>query len=305
MPNEGDFSLVDREILEELIEGNVHDIYMFVKKHCYKDMYMTIYDYTFKRLSFNDDLDKFIEIALRTYKRQNKLNKSLKVTDGKYFDTYLLVCIVGRIFDIYKDAPALFNETKESFKEKVLIKEQQSLDHLLNGEYNTSFLAGLIRNNFSNKKEVSIDEVIEYIESLASDKLNKEQPVDFLTFFNELILNNKFSLNQLGTESLIKKGIYEISLGKQPSKNQLIMLVFALRLGKEKSDKLFFLAKEQVKNNYDSNIYSFDKDNERDQLIVHWLNNMSQLEKIANKRDKPIVEIMNSILRESNFDILK
>jgi len=300
-----DYNKIDREILEELIEGNIHDIYTFVKRHCYKDMYMTIYDYTFKDLNIDDDLDRFIKITLRTYKRQNKLNKSLKITDGKYFDNYLLSCIVGRIFETYEEAKALEEETKQTFKDKVLKKEQESLDHLLNGEYNTSFLTGLIRNKFSDKNEANIDEVIKYIESLSKDNDNKVEETDLLEYFNDLITRKKVTLNQLGTESLIKKGIYELSLGKQPTKNQLIMLIFALKLDKEESDTLFKLAKEKIKNNYDSNIYSFDSANERDNLLLHWMNNINQLEIIANKRNKYIVEIINSILKESNFAILK
>ena len=299
------YNKIDREILEELIEGNIHDIYTFIKKHCYKDMYMTIYDYTLSELSLDDDLDKFIKITLRTYKRQNKLNKSLKITDGKYFDNYLLGCIVGRIFETFPEAKALEHETKHTFKEKVVKREQESLDHLLNGEYNTRFLTGLIRNKFSNKDEANIDEVIDYIESLSKDIGDQEEKTDFLAHFNTLITKKKITLNQLGTESLIKKGIYELSLGKQPSKNQLIMLAFALKLDKEEIDILFNLAKEKIKNNHDSNIYSFDSDNERDNLLLHWMNNIGQLEIIAKKRDKYIVEIINSILKESNFDILK
>ena len=300
-----EYKKINREIIEELIEGNTHDLYLFVKRHCYKDMYMTIYDYTLEELNIHDDLDKFIKIALRTYKRQNKLNKSLKITDGKYFDNYLLGCIVGRIFENYQGAKALKGETKHTFKEKVLEKEQKSLDHLLTSEYNTSFLTGLIRNNFSNKTEVNINEVIEYIENLSKDSPKDKAKEDFLSYFNGLITLKKISLNQLGTESLIKKGIYEISLGKQPTKNQLIMLIFALKLDKEAQDKLFCLAKDKIKNNHDSNIYTFDNENPRDQLLIHWLNNINQLEIIAEKRNKSVVEIINSILKESTFDILK
>ena len=108
-------------------------------------------------------------------------------------------------------------------------------------------------------------------------------------------------MNQLGNESLIKKGIYDITMGKLPTKNNLIMISFALRLSHEKRVKLFELAGDKVKNKSNSNMYNFDTTNKRDKLILHWLNNIDELEKIAKSKNKYI----HKISEKTNFSWLR
>ena len=75
-------------------------------------------------------------------------------------------------------------------------------------------------------------------------------------------------------------------MGKLPTKNNLIMLSFALRLSTEKRIKLFELAKEKVKDKSNSNIYNYDTTNKWDKLIIHWLNNITELEHISKRKNK-------------------
>lgn len=299
------YNKVDIEVLKELIEGEVHDVYLFIKKHCYRDMYMTIHEYTLAELSECDSLERFIKVALKDYKMQNRLNKSLKVTDGKHFDYFLMRCIVGLIFERYKDCEALKNETIRSFITKVVEEEAQLLDNRLISEHNVLILTGILKSKFENKKNLTIEEVNEFIESISPTEQEIEIEGDFFEYFNKLIKDKHMTLNQLGNESLIKKGIYEISLGKQPNKNQLVMLMLALKLDKEEREMFLLLAKEQLKNTADSNMYSFEKGNERDTLILHWLDNMDELQTVVEKRKKSVVEIVNDILKGSNFEILR
>ena len=56
------------------------------------------------------------------------------------------------------------------------------------------------------------------------------------------------------------------------------MLSLALRLSTEKRLKLFELAKDRVRDKSNSNIYNFDITNKRDKLILHWLNNIEELD---------------------------
>ncbi len=88
-------------------------------------------------------------------------------------------------------------------------------------------------------------------------------------------------------------------MGKLPTKNNLIMISFVLRLSTEKRLKLFELAKVKDKSN--SNIYNFDTTDRRDKLILHWLNNIDELENIAKSKNKYIVEVFNEILRVAKF----
>lgn len=299
------YNKIDMEILQEFTEGEVHDIYLFVKKYCYKDMYMTIHDYALAGLTENESLDRYIRAALYDYKLQNHLNKSLKVTDGKYFDSYLLKCIVGIILDRYGSGEALKNENKKSLTEKIIELENKSLDNRLISEHNVSILTGLLKSKFQNKDNLSIFEVTDFIENLTPTKKETLEVKDFFEYLNNLIKDKNLTLNQLGNESLIKKSIYDISLGKIPTKNQLIMLVLTLKLNTEEKDKLFKLAKFEVKNTSESNIYAFESDNERDELIKHWLDNIDELQNISNKRRKSLVETVNDILKNSDFEILK
>jgi len=299
------YNKIDIDVLKEFIEGEVHDIYLFVKKNYYKDMYMTIHDYTLKDLKNDDTLEKYIKATLYDYKLQNKLNKSLKVTDGKYFDEYLMHCIIGTVFDRFPNSKALKQETKKTYLLKIIEEEKYSLDNNLISEHNISLLTGILRNKFRSKDNYNIEDVIAFLKELSSDIKKEEKNDSFTDYLNKLIVIKNMTLNQLGTESLIKKGIYDISLGKIPTKNQLIMLIIALKLNREESNKLFELAKLEVKNSSNSNIYSFEKDNERDILILHWLNNLDNLKEIARKRNKNTIQIFNEILTESNFEILK
>lgn len=298
------YKKVDMEILREFIEGEVHDIYSFVKKYCYKDMYMTIHDYYLSRLSNNDSLEQFIKIALKDYKLQNKLNKALKITDGKYFDEYLINCIIGSVYEKFPNSEVLQKETKESFFQKLLIQEQCSLDNKLISEHDISLLTGLLRHKFENKNNPNIEAIIDFIKELSKEEPKKIEQ-DFDAYFNELISLKNYTLNQLGKDSLINKGIYELSLGKVPTKNQLIMLTITLKLNKNEQDTLFTLARNKIKDTSYSNMYAFEKDNNRDNLILHWLNNLERLQEIAKVRNKNVVQILNDILKESNFDILK
>jgi hypothetical protein len=83
------------------------------------------------------------------------------------------------------------------------------------------------------------------------------------------------------------------------------MISFALRLSKEKRVKLFELAKGKVENKSYSNMFNFDDDNLRDKLIIHWLNNVEELDSIAKKKNKYIVEVFNDMLDSAGYDILK
>lgn len=300
------YNKIDIDTLREFIDGEVHDIYLFVKKLYYKDMYMTIHDYCLDNLKDEDPIDTYINAALFDYKLQNNLNKSLKITDGKFFDEYLMHCIIGALFNKYPNSKALQQETRDSFLIKLLDVRSKSLDYKMVSEHNLSLLTGLLRNKFESNNMYKIDDIICFIKDLSlGNKEEKNDPEDFFEYLNRIIKKNNISLNQLGTESTIKKGIYEISLGKLPTKNQLIMLTIALNLNRNESSKFFELAKKQVQNSSNSNIYSFEKDNNRDILIIHWLNNLDYLKEIAKKRNKNVIHIFNEILKESNFEILK
>lgn len=299
------YNKIDIDILREFIDGEVHDIYLFVKKLYYKDMYMTIHDYCLDGLKNEDSIDIYINAALFDYKLQNYLNKSLKITDGKFFDEYLMNCIIGTLFNKYPDSKVLQFETKESFLIKLLEFQRKSLDYKMVSEHNISLLIGLLRNNFDSKNMYNIDDIIKFIKDLSLVNNESKEEEDFFKYLNKIIKRNNISLNQLGTESTIKKGIYEISLGKLPTKNQLIMLTIALNLDRNESNKIFELARKEVQNCSNSNIYSFEKDNKRDILIMHWLNNLDYLKEIAKKRNRNVINIFNEILKESNFDVLK
>jgi len=299
------YNKIDIDVLKEFIEGEVNDIYLFVKKVYYKDMYMTIHDYCLNDLKNDDPLEKYIKATLLDYKMQNKLNKSLKVTDGKYFDEYLIHCIVGNVFERFPNSIALSKETKKTYLLKIVEEEKCTLDNNLISEHNISLLTGILRNKFNSKDTYNIETVIDFLKELSSDDKEEEKIECFTEYLNKLIIMKNMTLNQLGTESMIKKGIYDISLGKTPTKNQLIMLIIALKLNREESNKLFELAKLEVKNSSNSNMYSFEKDNERDVLILHWLDNLQRLREIARKRNKSTIQIFNEVLKESDFEVLR
>lgn len=152
-----------------------------------------------------------------------------------------------------------------------------------------------------------IDELSKIIEPKVACSSKRFASVKELSdkYLNELIKEKNITLNQLGGESLIKKGIYEISLGKLPTKNQLVMLTIALALKNNERLKLFDLASNEVKNSAESNTYLFDTNNARDMLLIHWMNNLEELNEIAKKRNKLPTEILNDILRESSYSTLK
>ena len=46
-------------------------------------------------------------------------------------------------------------------------------------------------------------------------------------------------------------------------------------------------------------------DNLRDKLIIHWLNNIDELDSISKKKNRYIVEVFNDMLDSAGYDILK
>ena len=301
-----DYRRVDIEVLKDFMEGEEHDVYLLIKKLYFKDMYMSLYEDSFKKLSNEDSLETFLNTAFKAYRTQNKLNQCLKVRDGKYYDEFLIKCVASEIYRRFPEANVVKNMIKEDFIDLVIEKEKNYLDNILLNEYNIDFLISLLKDKFNNTRTANISDVIDYIYEISNSRESKLSKLNnFEEYLNELIKESNITLNQLGNESLIKKGIYDITMGKLTTKNHLIMLSFALRLSTEKRLKLFELAKEKVKNNSNSNIYNFDTSNSRDKLILHWLNNLEELDNIAKNKNKYIVEVFNDILKSANFDILK
>ena len=302
----GDYRRLDIEVLKDFMEGEEHDVYLLIKKLYFKDMYMSLYEDSFKKLSNNDSLETFVETTFRAYKTQNKLNQRLKVRDGKYYDEFLIKCVASEVYRRFPDADVVKSMVKEDFIELVIEREKNYLDNVLLNEYNIDFLISLLKDKFGNSHTANITEVIDYIYEISNGRESKFGKINtFEEYLNELIKESNVTLNQLGTESLIKKGIYDVTMGKLPTKNQLIMISFALRLSVDARIKLFELAKDKVRDKSNSNIYNFDTTNKRDKLILHWLNNISELEIIANDKNKYIVEVFNEILRAANYDVLK
>ena len=187
----------------------------------------------------------------------------------------------------------------------IIEKERNYIDNVLLNEYNVDLLISLIKDKFGTNM-ANVNEVADYIYELSSNNETKFSSINtFEEYFNELIKESNLTLHQLGNESLIKKGIYDLTIDKLPTKNQLIMISFALRLSKEKRIKLFELAREKVENKSYSNMFNFDEDNLRDKLIIHWLNNVEDLDSIAKKKNKYIVEVFNDMLDSAGYDILK
>ena len=301
-----DYRKLDIGVLKDFMEGEEHDVYLLIKKLFFKDMYMSLYEDSFKKLDNNDSLETFVETAFRAYRTQNRLNQCLKVRDGKYYDEFLIKCVASEMYRRFPDAIVVKTMVKEDFIDLVIEKEKNYLDNTLLNEYNVDFLISLLKDKFGNSHNANISEIIDYIYEISNSRESKLGKINtFEEYINELIKESNVTLNQLGNESLIKKGIYDITMGKLPTKNHLIMLSFALRLSLEKRIKLFELCKEKVKDKSNSNIYNFDTTNKRDKLILHWLNNISELEVIAKSKNKYIVEVFNEILRSANFDVLK
>lgn len=152
---------------------------------------------------------------------------------------------------------ALKNIKKEDFIPLVIEKEKNYLDNILLGEYNIDLLTTMLKDKFGNSSNTNMSDVIDYIYEISNSRGNKLVAINtYEEYINELIKESNLTLHQLENESLIKKGIYELTLDKIPTKNDLIMLSFALRLNEEKRNKLFSLAKEKVKNKSNS-IYFF------------------------------------------------
>ena len=301
-----DYRRLDIEVLEDFMDGEEHDVYLLIKKLYFKDMYMSLYEDSFKKLSDNDSLDTFIETAFRAYKKQNRLNQCLKVRDGKYYDEFLIKCVASEVYRRFPNADCLKTIIKEDFIVLMIDKEKNYLDNILLNEYNLDFLISLLKDKFGNGQTANISEVIDYIYEISNSRENRLSMINnFEDYLNLLITDCNITLNQLGNESLIKKGIYDITMGKLPTKNNLIMISFALRLSTDKRLKLFELAKDKVRDKSNSNMYNFDTTNKRDKLILHWLNNIDELEKIANSKNKYVVEVFNDILKSAGFDVLK
>lgn len=300
-----DFRRIDIEILKDFMDGEEHDVYLLIKKLFFKDMYMSLYEYCFKNLSEDDSVETFVEAAFKAYREQNKLNQCLKIRDGKHHDFFLIRCVASEIYERYKNSYLVKNIPKDEFKKMIIEKERNYIDNVLLNEYNVDFLISLIKDKFGSNM-ANVNDVANYIYELSNHNENKFSNIkSYEEYLNELIKENKITLYQLGNESLIKKGIYDLTVDKLPTKNQLIMISFALRLSKEKRQKLFELASSKIENKSYSNMYNFDEDNLRDKLIIHWLNNIDELDKIAKKKNKYIVEVVNDILESSNYDILK
>lgn len=300
-----EFRRVDIEILKDFMDGEEHDVYLLIKKLFFKDMYMSLYEYCFKNLSEEDSIETFLDAAFKAYREQNKLNQCLKIRDGKHHDFFLIRCVASEIYERYKNSYLVKNIPKDEFKKMIIEKERNYIDNVLLNEYNVDFLISLIKDKFGSNM-ANVNDVANYIYELSNHNENKFSNIkSYEEYLNELIKENKITLYQLGNESLIKKGIYDLTVDKLPTKNQLIMISFALRLSKEKRQKLFELASSKIENKSYSNMYNFDEDNLRDKLIIHWLNNIDELDKIAKKKNKYIVEVVNDILESSNYDILK
>ena len=300
-----DFRRIDIEILKDFMDGEEHDVYLLIKKLFFKDMYMSLYEYCFKNLSEEDSVETFLDAAFKAYKEQNKLNQCLKIRDGKHHDFFLIRCVASEIYERYKNSYLVKNIPKDEFKKMIIEKERNYIDNVLLNEYNVDLLISLIKDKFGTNM-ANVTEVADYIYELSSNNETKFSSINtFEEYFNELIKESKLTLHQLGNESLIKKGIYDLTIDKLPTKNQLIMISFALRLSKEKRIKLFELASEIVENKSYSNMFNFDEDNLRDKLIIHWLNNVEELDTIAKKKNKYIVEVFNDMLDSAGYDILK
>jgi hypothetical protein len=302
---ENDYRKIDIEILKDFMDGEEHDVYLLIKKLFFKDMYMSLYEYCFKNLNEEDSVETFVETAFKAYREQNKLNQCLKIRDGKHHDFFLIRCVASEIYERYKNSYLVKNIPKDEFKKMIIEKEKNYIDNVLLNEYNVDLLISLIKDKFGSKL-ANVNDVADYIYELS--KTNEKSFSNIKTFeeyLNEIIKENNITLYQLGNESLIKKGIYDLTVDKLPTKNQLIMISFALKLSKEKRLILFDLAKQKVENKSNSNMYNFDEDNLRDKLIIHWLNNIEELDKVAKKKNKYIVEVINDILESSNYDILK
>ena len=301
-----DFRRSDIDVLKDFMEGEEHDVYLLIKKLYFRDMYMSLYEDSFKKLLDDDTLDTFVTTTFKAYKKQNKLNQCLKVRDGKYYDEFLMKCVVSEVYKRFPNAKVLLETPKPDFMNMIIEKERNYLDNKLLNEYNVDYFISLLKDRFSNSPTANISDVINYIYEISKNSEGKLGKIDnFEDYLNELIKDSNLTLHQLGNESLIKKGIYDLTIDKLPTKNNLIMLSFALRLSKEKRLKLFELAKDKVKDKSNSNMYSFDPENQRDKLIKHWLDNIEELDSMAKKKNRYIVEVVNDILRTANFDILK
>ena len=93
-----DYRRLDIEVLKDFMEGEEHDVYLLIKKLYFKDMYMSLYEDSFKKLSNDDSLETFVETTFRAYRTQNKLNQCLKVRDGKYYDEFLIKCVASELY---------------------------------------------------------------------------------------------------------------------------------------------------------------------------------------------------------------
>ncbi len=301
---EKNYRKIDFNIIDDFVEGEIHDIYALVKQLYFKDLYMSIYEHYFSKLNKNDPLERFIDITYGTYRKQNKLNSCLKITSGKYYDDYLMKCVVHELFEEFLDAPALQGVNRDEFRKMAFEHDKNHIDHELMSEYNINVLTSVLNGKFANQENVNIDEVISYIKEIAGGDTKQEIVQEYFTYLNELITKKKITLNQLGQESKIGKKIYDLTIDKLPTKNQIIMIIVSLKLNKEEQLTLLQLLRNEVKNTSISNKYSFEDDSERDKLILHWLDNILELEKISNKTNKTVVGVLNDILKHSGFEIL-
>ncbi len=298
------YRTIDINIINDFVEGEIHDIYALVKQLYFKDMYMSIYEHYFSRLNKTDTLEQFIDITYGTYKKQNKLNLCLKVTSGKYYDDYLMKCVVHELFEEFIDAPALQNISRDEFRRLVFEHDKNHIDHELISDYNVNVLTSFLNNKFCNQENLKINDVIAFIKEISESDLNQELSQEYFSYFNKLIEEKNITLNQLGQDSKIGKKIYDLSIDKLPTKNQIIMIILSLKLNKEEQKTILQLLRDKVKNTSISNKYSFEEDSERDRLLLHWLDNIFELDKIATKTNKSIVSVINDILKQSEFEIL-
>ena len=108
-----DYELIDFEILREFLEDS-NDANLLIKHLLYKNLYMSIYDYVLCELREDSQYDEFVKVAFKAYKMQDKLNRILKFTEGKY-DAFLMRCVIGTIWDRFGSVPAMQNADKNQF----------------------------------------------------------------------------------------------------------------------------------------------------------------------------------------------
>lgn len=128
-----------------------------------KDMYMSLYEDSFKKLDDNDSLETFVNTEFWACRTQNKLNQCLKVRNGRYYDEFLIKCVASEMYRRFPNAKVVKTMVKEDFIDLVIEKEKNYLDNTLLNEYNVDFLISLLKDKFSNSHNANISEVMKYL----------------------------------------------------------------------------------------------------------------------------------------------